>query len=67
MEKTIKLLERIFTFLLLAVVFAACSSDDDSTDGDGNIKPDVNVNDPAGTVSLSMMKGPSISEGATRI
>ena len=44
----------------------ACSSDD-STDGDGNIKPDVNVNDPAGTVSLSMMKGPSISEGATRI
>ena len=67
MEKTIKLLERIFTFLLLAVVFAACSSNDDSTDGDGNIKPDVNVNDPAGTVSLSMMKGPSISEGATRI
>ena len=67
MEKTIKLLERIFTFLLLAVVFAACSSDDDSTDGDGNIKPDVNVNDPAGTVSLSMMKGSSISEGATRI
>ena len=44
----------------------ACSSDD-STDGDGNIKPDVNVNDPAGTVSLSMMKGPSTSEGATRI
>ena len=67
MEKTIKLLERVFTFLLLAVAFAACSSDDDSTDGDGNIKPDVNVNDPAGTVSLSMMKGPSISEGATRI
>ena len=67
MEKTMKILERVFTFLLLAVVFAACSSDDDSTDGDGNIKPDVNVNDPAGTVSLSMMKGPSISEGATRI
>lgn len=67
MEKTIKLLERVFTFLLLAVAFAACSSNDDSTDGDGNIKPDVNVNDPAGTVSLSMMKGPSISEGATRI
>lgn len=67
MEKTIKLLERVFTFLLLAVAFAACSSDDDSTDGDGNIKPDVNVNDPAGTVSLSMMKGPSIREGATRI
>ena len=62
-----KILERVFTFLLLAVVFAACSSDDDSTDGDGNIKPDVNVNDPAGTVSLSMMKGSSISEGATRI
>lgn len=39
MEKTIKLLERVFTFLLLAVAFAACSSDDDSTDGDGNIKP----------------------------
>lgn len=67
MEKTIKLLERVFTFLLLAVAFAACSSDDDSTDGDGNIKPDVNVNDPVGTVSLSMMKGPSIREGATRI
>ena len=46
MEKTIKLLERVFTFLLLAVAFAACSSDDDSTDGNGNIKPDVNVNDP---------------------
>lgn len=67
MEKTIKLLERVFTFLLLAVAFAACSSDDDSTDGNGNIKPDVNVNDPVGTVSLSMMKGPSIREGATRI
>ena len=67
MEKTIKLLERVFTFLLLAVAFAACSSDDDSTDGDGNIKPDVNVNDPVGTVSLSMMKGPSIREGATEI
>ena len=67
MEKTIKLLERVFTFLLLAVAFAACSSDDDSTDGDGNIKPDVNVNDPAGTVSLSMMKGSSIAGGATRI
>lgn len=67
MEKTIKLLERVFTFLLLAVAFAACSSDDDSTDGDGNIKPDVNVNDPVGTVSLSMMKGPSIRDGATGI
>lgn len=67
MEKTIKLLERVFTFLLLAVAFAACSSDEDSTDGNGNIKPDVNVNDPVGTVSLSMMKGPSIREGATGI
>ena len=67
MEKTIKFLERVFTFLLLAVAFAACSSDDDSTDGDGNIKPDVNVNDPVGTVSLSMMKGPSIRDGATGI
>lgn len=67
MEKAIKLLERVFTFLLLAVAFAACSSDDDSTDGDGNIKPDVNVNDPVGTVSLSMMKGPSIRDGATGI
>lgn len=67
MEKIIKLLERVFTFLLLAVAFAACSSDDDSTDGNGNIKPDVNVNDPVGTVSLSMMKGPSIREGATGI
>ena len=67
MEKTMKLLGRVFTFLLLAITFVACSSDDASTDGDGNIKPDVNVNDPAGTVSLSMMKGPSIREGATRI
>lgn len=67
MEKTIKLLERVFTFLLLAVAFAACSSDDDSTDGDGNIKPDVNVNDPVGTVSLSMMKGHDRNEGATYI
>lgn len=62
-----KLLGRVFTFLLLAITFVACSSDNDSIDGDGNIKPDVNVNDPAGTVSLSMMKGPSIREGATRI
>lgn len=62
-----KLLGRVFTFLLLAITFVACSSDDASTDGDGNIKPDVNVNDPTGTVSLSMMKGPSIREGATRI
>ncbi len=62
-----KLLGRVFTFLLLAITFVACSSEDASTDGDGNIKPDVNVNDPAGTVSLSMMKGPSIREGATRI
>lgn len=67
MEKTIKLLERVFTFLLLAVAFAACSSDDDSTNGDGNIKPDVNVNDPVGTVSLSMMKGHDLNEGATYI
>ena len=67
MEKTMKLLGRVFTFLLLAITFVACSSDDASTDGDGNIKPDVNVNDPTGTVSLSMMKGPSIREGATRI
>lgn len=62
-----KLLGRVFTFLLLAITFVACSSDDASTDGDGNIKPDVNVNDPVGTVSLSMMKGPSIREGATGI
>ena len=67
MEKTMKLLGRVFTFLLLAITFVACSSDDASTDGDGNIKPDVNVNDPAGTVSLSMMKGPSIRDGATGI
>ena len=66
MEKTFKLIEKVFTMLLIAMSVIACSSDD-STDGDGNIKPDVNVNDPAGTVSLSMMKGPSTSEGATRI
>lgn len=50
MEKTMKLLGRVFTFLLLAITFVACSSDNDSIDGDGNIKPDVNVNDPVGTV-----------------
>ena len=66
MEKTFKLIQKVFTMLLIAMSVIACSSDD-STDGDGNIKPDVNVNDPAGTVSLSMMKGPSTSEGATRI
>lgn len=66
MEKTFKLIQKVFTMLLIAMSVIACSSDD-STDGDGNIKPDVNVNDPAGTVSLSMMKGPSISEGATGI
>ena len=62
-----KLLGRVFTFLLLAITFVACSSDNDSIDGDGNIKPDVNVNDPAGTVSLSMMKGRTIYDGATGI
>ena len=67
MEKTMKLLGRVFTFLLLAITFVACSSDDASIDGDGNIKPDVNVNDPTGTVSLSMMKGRSIRDGATGI
>ena len=67
MEKTMKLLGRVFTFLLLAITFVACSSDDDSIDGDGNIKPDVNVNDPVGTVSLSMMKGRTIYDGATGI
>lgn len=66
MEKTFKLIQKVFTMLLIAMSVIACSSDD-STDSDGNIKPDVNVNDPAGTVSLSMMKGPSTSEGATRI
>ena len=66
MEKTFKLIQKVFTMLLITMSVIACSSDD-STDGDGNIKPDVNVNDPAGTVSLSMMKGPSTSEGATRI
>lgn len=67
MEKTMKLLGRVFTFLLLAITFVACSSDNDSIDGDGNIKPDVNVNDPVGTVSLSMMKGRTIYDGATGI
>ena len=62
-----KLLGRVFTFLLLAITFVACSSDNDSIDGDGNIKPDVNVNDPVGTVSLSMMKGRTIYDGATGI
>lgn len=62
-----KLLGRVFTFLLLAITFVACSSDNDSIDGDGNIKPDVNVNDPVGTVSLSMMKGRTIHDGATGI
>lgn len=66
MEKTFKLIQKVFTMLLIAMSVIACSSDD-STDGDGNIKPDANVNDPVGTVSLSMMKGKSIYDGATRI
>ncbi|WP_288576249.1 DUF5036 family protein [uncultured Prevotella sp.] len=66
MEKTFKLIQKVFTMLLIAMSVIACSSDD-STDGDGNIKPDVNVNDPAGTVSLSMMKGHDLNEGATYI
>lgn len=66
MKKTIKLMQRVLS-LMLFIAVAACSSDNDSTDGNGNVKPGANVNDPVGTVSLSMMKGSSPREGATTI
>lgn len=65
--KTFRFLQKAFYVSFMAVAMAACGSDGDSTDGNGNVKPDANVNDPAGTVSLSMMKGSSPREGATTI
>lgn len=65
--KTFRFLQKAFYVSFIAVAMAACGSDGDSTDGNGNVKPDANVNDPAGTVSLSMMKGSSPREGATTI
>ena len=45
--------------VILAVVLVtnSCSREDDNLDGDGNIKPDVEVPDPEGTIQLSMMSG----------
>ena len=63
--KTFRFLQKAFYVSFMAVAMAACGSDGDSTDG--NVNPDANVNDPAGTVSLSMMKGSSPREGATTI
>ena len=48
-------------FLVVMFVVAsmsACGGDDAVTD-EGHVKPDAEVNDPAGTVVLSMMKGTS--------
>lgn len=39
------------------LTFVACGGDDNATDGEGNVKPDVTVDDPAGTVKLSMRSG----------
>lgn len=66
MGTTFRQIQRVFAFLLVTVAMTACGSDNDSADGDdGNIKPGVTVNDPEGTVSLSMMKGNAPNETTT--
>ena len=67
MEKTLKLLQKVLSLLIMTVAVAACSSNGDFTEDDGNVKPDANVSDPTGTVSLSMMSGKSTYEGATKL
>lgn len=59
MEKTFRLTQRLFTLLFIAALFMACGSDGDTTDDNGNPKPNTSVSDPTGTISLSMMKGSS--------
>lgn len=65
--KTFRFLQKVFCAAILAMAMAACGSDGDSTDDSGNVKPGNGGNDPAGTISLSMMKGSSPREGATTI
>lgn len=65
--ETFKFLQKAFYVAILAMAMAACGSDGDSTDDSGNVTPGTGGSDPAGTVSLSMMKGSSPREGATTI
>lgn len=57
MKKCINLLQCLFVLFTGLLIISACSKDDDNYDGDGNIKPDVEVSDPDGTIQLSMMSG----------
>ena len=57
MKKCINLLQCLFVLITGLLIISACSKDDDNYDGDGNIKPDVEVPDPEGTIQLSMMSG----------
>ena len=57
MKKRIDFLLQLMIFLAIALVTNSCSREDDNLDGEGNIKPDVEVPDPEGTIQLSMMSG----------
>lgn len=57
MKKCINLLQCLFVLFTGLLIISACSKDDDNYDGDGNIKPDVEVPDPEGTIQISMMSG----------
>lgn len=57
MKKRVYLLQCLFVIFTGILIFSACSKDDDNYDGDGNIKPDVEVPDPEGTIQISMMSG----------
>lgn len=57
MKKCINLLQCLFVLFTGLLIISACSKDDDNYDGDGNIKPNVEVPDPDGTIQLSMMSG----------
>ena len=57
MKKRIDFLLQLMIILAIALVTNSCSREDDDLDGDGNIKPDVEVPDPEGTIRLSMMSG----------
>lgn len=64
--KTFRFLQKVFYISFFALTMAACGADDDLTDDNGNVKPDAIVEDPEGTISLSMMKGSSYKD-ATRL
>lgn len=57
MKKRIDFLLQLMVILAVVLVTNSCSREDDNLDGDGNIKPDVEVPDPEGTIQLSMMSG----------